>query len=211
MLDTSLDGLYDEQAQPAEARNYDPLPKGEYLAVISESEVKPTSDNTGKRLALTIEVLEPEAYAGRKIFAGVNLLNKSQLAQEIGQREMAALRAATGVNRPKDSTELHGIPFVVAVKIRPERTDLATGRVFEKSNGVTGYKPAAEWRGGQAAPATNNGAAPAGRPMTSPAAPPAAAGRPPFASRTAAPAAGRPPFASRTAAPATPARPPFAR
>jgi hypothetical protein len=149
--------------------SYDPIPVGEYPAMIVQSDVVPTNDKTGMRMKLTWQILDGE-YAGRFVYDSINLKNKSAKAEEIGRKQLNTLALACG--KPSgthigDSVELHEIPVLIDVRIRP-----ADGQ-YRESNDVKGYKPA-------------DGAAPAPAPA-------AAAARPPVAkSAAAAPAAKAP-------------------
>jgi hypothetical protein len=112
--------------------NFDPIPLGEYLMVISASEMKPTKNGEGQYLQLTYDVVEGE-YSGRKVFDRLNLVNKNEQAQEIAQRSLSAICRCVGVLHPKNSEELHDKPLVVKVGIR------AASGEFQASNVVKGY------------------------------------------------------------------------
>lgn len=111
---------------------FTPIPVNDYLAVITDSEMKDTKKGDGKYLLLTYEVVEGE-FAGRKIFETLNLINSNQTAVEIAQRALSAVCRATGVLHPKDSSELHGKPLVISVGIR------AGSNGFEDKNVIRGY------------------------------------------------------------------------
>lgn len=99
----------------------DAVPAGKYVAVITDSEMKPTSKGTGHFLHLTFQVIEGE-YAGRKIWTRLNLDNPSPTAVEIAKKELSAICRAVGVMEPRDSVDLHDIPLVVTTKLK-QRTD----------------------------------------------------------------------------------------
>ncbi len=131
---------------------FEPIPAGKYLAVITESEQKPTKSGTGKYLQLTFQVLEG-ACKGRLLWARLNLDNPNATAVKIARAELSAICRAVGVLAPKDSLELHNVPLVITVGHK-KRADTA-----ELTNVITAYakKEAA------AAPATatpENGKAP---------------------------------------------------
>lgn len=169
---------------PQEA--FDVLPAGWYNARITASEMKPTKDGTGSMLALTLTVMDGK-HVNRKIFERLNLKNKNQKAVEIAYQTLSSICHATGVIQLGDSTQLHGIPLQVKVKVRP-----AEGQ-YSESNETAGYKAI---EGG--AP----GAGPASPPawVSTPSAPPAA------------PAFAPPPaFAQQPAPAATAPTPPWAK
>lgn len=95
--------------------DYSELPNGIYIMEIEASEVVPTKDGKGTILKTTNVVIEPEQYAKRKLFNNYNLENQSAQAQEIGQKQFAALCRAIGVAEVDDSEELHFKAFTVKV------------------------------------------------------------------------------------------------
>mgnify|MGYP001609859335 CR=1 FL=1 len=94
---------------------YDELPNGTYRMEIEASEVNPTKDGGGTLLKVTCSVIDPEEYRTRKLFNQYNLENKSAQAQEIGQKQFAALCRAIGVAEVDDSEDLHLKAFTVKV------------------------------------------------------------------------------------------------
>ena len=129
----------------------DALPAGTYECCIVESGMFPTKSGNGSFLKLTFEVVSGE-FAGRKLWARLNLDNPSKTAVEIARAELSAICHAVGVLAPRDSEELHNLPLLVTVKVRR----LEDGDV----NDIKGYgavsrataRPAAQG-GAQAAPA----------------------------------------------------------
>jgi hypothetical protein len=111
---------------------FTPIPVDDYLAVITDSEMKDTKKGDGKYLLLTYEVVDGE-FKGRKIFDALNLVNSNQTTVEIAQRALSAVCRATGVLHPKDSAELHGKPLVISVGIR------AGSNGYDDKNVIKGY------------------------------------------------------------------------
>jgi hypothetical protein len=111
---------------------FTPIPMDDYLAIITDSEMKDTKKGDGKYLLLTYEIADGE-FKGRKIFETLNLVNSNQTAVEIAQRALSAVCRATGVLHPKDSAELHGKPLVISVGIR------AGSNGFDEKNIIKGY------------------------------------------------------------------------
>lgn len=97
--------------------DYAELPNGTYQLEIEASEVKPTSNGKGTILKVTNNVVAPEEYAGRKLFNNYNLENESAQAQEIGQKQFAALCRAIGVDGVDDSEELHFHTYTARVAL----------------------------------------------------------------------------------------------
>lgn len=113
--------------------SFEPIPVGEYLVVISDSEIKDNNNKDGKYLQLVYDVVEGD-YQGRKLFDRLNLVNKNETAQKIAQQALSAICRSIGVMHPKDTEELHDKPFIVKVAIRPATKE------YQASNQVKGYK-----------------------------------------------------------------------
>lgn len=124
-----LHGFDANQVKPT--TDFVPLPAGKYLAVIVESEFKPTKSGNGSYLELTFEVIDGE-HKGRKLWARLNLDNPNPTAVEIARAELSAICHATSVMTPKDSVELHNLPLLISVKCR-KRDDGEVG------NEIAGY------------------------------------------------------------------------
>lgn len=112
--------------------DFDPIPAGKYLAVITASEMKPTKNNNGHFLELTFQVIDGQ-YKNRLLWSRLNLDNPSPQAVQIARGELSAVCRAIGVMQPKDSVELHNLPLMVTVKCK-NRED--TGDVV---NEIKGY------------------------------------------------------------------------
>jgi hypothetical protein len=135
----NLNNFDASQVDPSVA--LDPLPAGKYVAVISESEFKPTKTGVGKYLQLTFQVIDGE-YKGRLIWARLNLENKSETTVKIARGELSAICRALGIMQPKDSAELHHLPLEINVGLK-RRED--TG---DFTNVIKGYAK----KGGSQAP-----------------------------------------------------------
>ncbi len=114
------------------AGDFEPIPAGKYLAVISESEMKPTKAGTGSYLQLTFQITDGP-YANRLLWARLNLDNPNDTARKIAQGELSAICRAVGVLAPNDSVDLHNLPLVIHVRCK-KRSD--TGEI---TNEVKGY------------------------------------------------------------------------
>jgi hypothetical protein len=112
--------------------DFEPIPAGKYVAVIIESELKPTKAGTGHYLQLTFQIVEGP-YQHRLLWARLNLDNPNDTARKIARGELSALCRAVGVLAPNDSVELHNLPLVIHVKCK-KRAD--TGEIV---NEVKGY------------------------------------------------------------------------
>lgn len=112
-------GFDTDAVEPAE-NDYSPIPEGIYDALIQAVEVKTTKDGTGKRLVVRLRIAAP-SHVGRIIFAGLNVVNKSARAQEIGRRQLAELLRAVGLPGERDMAKLVDTECRIAVVIRPEQ------------------------------------------------------------------------------------------
>ena len=118
------------------AQTFDLLPAGDYTCIIEADEMKDTRDGLGKRLNLTFQVLTGP-HKGRKLWEGLNIVNRSDKAQEIARGQLSAICRAVGVLTPNDTSELHNKPLIVSVGIGVNKE---TG---ENQNRVKGFKPMA--------------------------------------------------------------------
>jgi len=151
---------------------FDPVPAGWYKAVMDESEMKPTKAGDGAYLNCRFTIIDGP-YMGRKLFTRLNLRNANAVAQEIGFKQLSAIAHAVGVLQVADSSQLHGIPLQLKVKLRKGDGE------YEDNNEVTSYKNVNEVVGSSAV-----AAAPAAYPQPGaypppPAAAPAGWGAPP--------------------------------
>lgn len=122
-----LSGFDASQVEPA--GEFEPIPAGKYVAIITHSEMKPTRSGTGRYLELTFQIVEGQ-YKGRMLWARLNLENPNPTAVQIARGELSAICRAVGVMAPKDSVELHNLPLVVSVRCkRREDTDEITNEI----------------------------------------------------------------------------------
>ena len=113
-------------AQTFDAANVDPnagfevYPAGKYLAQIVASEMRPTKDGRGQYLFLELDILEGQ-FAGRKLFDRLNLVNDNPDTVDIATRTLSSICRATGQMQVKDSEQLHLIPLIADVRVRPPK------------------------------------------------------------------------------------------
>lgn len=134
----NLNGFNAANVEPA--IDFDPIPAGKYLAVITASEMKPTKTGNGTFLELTFQVLEGQ-YKNRMLWSRLNLDNPNAQAVQIAQAELSAICRAVGVITPKDSIELHNLPLLVTVKVkkREDTGDLVNEiKAYAKKEAATG-------------------------------------------------------------------------
>lgn len=105
---------------------FEPIPTGDYLARIVESDIKDTNKKNGKYIKLKFEIMEGE-FKGRFIWTNLNIINPNPVAVEIAQKELATICRAVGKAVIQDTQELHGIPLKMKVKIKPAKGDYPAG------------------------------------------------------------------------------------
>ena len=98
------------------ANDFEVIPAGDYPAIITEMEEKPTKDGTGMRLNLKVQIIDGK-YQNRTLYDGLNTVNKSAVAQQIGRAQLKAICIALNNPSPKDSSELLNKALMVTVKI----------------------------------------------------------------------------------------------
>ena len=138
---SNLSGFNANQVEPA--ADFEPLPAGKYVAVITASEMKPTKAGNGSFLELVFQVTEGE-FKGRKLWSRLNLENPNALTVKIARGELSAICRAVGVMEPKDSCELHNLPLVVSVKQKADADGEVRNEVkgYGKRETANGAKPA---------------------------------------------------------------------
>jgi hypothetical protein len=99
-------------------RTFDPLPEGDYVLQVIDSEVRATKSGTGQMLVLTLEVVDG-SYRGRRIWDRLNIRNQNPTAQHIAENALADLCKALGIANLIESETLHYKPFGARVKVRP--------------------------------------------------------------------------------------------
>lgn len=204
MSNTKFTGLNFDASKVEPAKPLDPVPAGTYPVTITDGEIKPTNDGSGKRFNFELTIADGD-FRGRKIFDGLNIENKSAKAQEISQQQLSAICHATGVIQLQDIQQLFAIPFLAKIGFEDRRQDKEDeNKWYDARNTFKGAKPL-----DGAAPAPSGAALPnwAGKPAAGSPAPAAAPATPPWlAGKAAAPAA--PAAASVAAAAASaPAKP----
>lgn len=96
--------------------DFETIPAGDYPAIITEIEEKPTKDGTGKRLNVKVQIIDGK-YQNRTLFDGLNTVNKSAIAQQIGRAQLKSICIALNKPNPKDSSELLNKALMITVKI----------------------------------------------------------------------------------------------
>jgi hypothetical protein len=147
----NLQGFDANTVEPQQ--DYQPLPAGQYVAVITDSEMKPTKTGNGNYLQLTFQIVEGE-HANRLIWVRLNLDNPNATAVDIARRELSSICRSVGVLVPTDSSDLHNIPLQILVGLKRRKdTDELQSEVkqYAKVGSTAEPKPATD-AGGNSAP-----------------------------------------------------------
>jgi hypothetical protein len=126
----NLSGFDANQVEPT--GDFEAIPAGKYLAVITDSEMKPNKAGTGSLLQLTFQIIEGD-FENRLLWTRLNLDHPNATAVQIARADLSAICRAVGVLAPKDSVELHNLPLMINVRCK-KRQD--TGDVV---NEIKGY------------------------------------------------------------------------
>ena len=120
--------------EEADENPFAPIDAGWYEAEITKSELKTTKDKTGKYIALTLKIIEGD-NEGRLIYTNLNIVNKSDVAVKIARADLKAICTATGFEGELEDTEdLHNIPMLVKVSVKPETAQ------WPAKNEIKGFK-----------------------------------------------------------------------
>lgn len=123
-MSIDLSGFDASQIEPDKGGDYSPLPVDWYKVVITAGTMKDNSpqagDPTGQQMELEMQVVEGD-YEGRKLWENLNLVNKSQQAVEIAQKQLSSYCHAVGVLQPQTEADLIGLPFMVKLDLEPAK------------------------------------------------------------------------------------------
>jgi hypothetical protein len=127
----NLQGFDANLVEPS--NDFEPIPAGKYLVVITDSEQTPNKAGTGSYLNLTFQIIDGP-HKNRLLWARLNLDNPNAKAVQIARAELSAICRAVGVLAPNDSVELHNLPLVIHVKCK-KRPD--TGEIVNEVKGFS--------------------------------------------------------------------------
>lgn len=116
-----LDNEFDPSGVDTSSR-FEAIPIGDYEVIIVASDVKTTKNGQGRYIKLEMDITKG-AFKGKKLWANVNIINPSTVAQAIAKKFLARLCKAVGVKALKDTVSLHNKPFVVKVNLDKDNKD----------------------------------------------------------------------------------------
>lgn len=104
---------------------------------IVASEIKPTKNNDGGFLELTLEIIEGEHEGDRGAYR-INLFHPNEKTVSIAQEQLSAVCYVTRVLSLSDTTQLHGIPFRAVVGLQKKKSP--TDPDYTEVKGVKDYE-----------------------------------------------------------------------
>ena len=113
--------------EPQIKSRFEPLPPGDYQAIISDSAIKATKAGTGEYIELTMQITDGQ-HSGRRIWERLNISNPNKVAEEIARSQLNGLRAALGIAKLESTEQLHDTPFVLSLDI--DRKEPTRNRVM---------------------------------------------------------------------------------
>ena len=144
-----LDIGFSADELPESRGDYEPLPEGWYSAEIGDAEIRVTKDGTGQYIRCRYNITGP-TKAGRVVFGNLNIMNKSQKAEEIGRQQLGELMRCIGLGRIEDTDQLIGCPLQIKLSIRPAENGYAA------QNEVRGFRAPEGAAPAKAAPAASS-------------------------------------------------------
>lgn len=128
-------GMNFDATQVAPSASLGPIPAGNYVAHIIESDVTPLKSGNGTGLKLVFEVIDGE-HKGRKVIERLNIQHSNAQTQQIAQSQLSSLCHAIGATQVQDSAALHFKPVKIVVAIRPAQGE------YGPQNSIKGFEPA---------------------------------------------------------------------
>jgi hypothetical protein len=117
-----------------EDSDFKPLPEGTYAAKVTKSELKNTKSGDGQYIKIEFTLLGEKGIKDRKVFENFNIKSKNPEAAKIGFTKLKALIKAAGLGPDSvtDTSEIHGIPVGIKLKIKsdPEYGDSNAVKAF---------------------------------------------------------------------------------
>jgi len=126
-----LENFDANKVEPNEVQQ--PVPAGDYLAMIIKTERKKTKSGSGEYLELSMKI-QGGPQDGRAVKDRLNLWNQNEVARKIAWGDMSAICHAVGVMQPNDSNDLCNIPMMVAVAVTDPNEQ---GRQYNEIKGYT--------------------------------------------------------------------------
>lgn len=123
-----------------EGQDFEPIPAGEYSALIVGSQRKDNKAGTGWFLELEIDITAGQ-YKGRKLFERLNLENPNPQAVEISFQTLGKICRAFGLETVGDSTQLHNRPINIVVDIKESTYEKDGEQRVSRQNNIKKWLP----------------------------------------------------------------------
>lgn len=120
---------------------FSPLPKGEYLIHITESEISENKSGTGSNLTLKL-VVQDGKHSNRVLFDTLCVVHQNATAQAIAQTRLKQICEALKIGALKDTNQLHDKPLVVNLDVEKDKYRSEQTGQDEFRNAIKGYRAA---------------------------------------------------------------------
>jgi hypothetical protein len=121
--------------------DFSPLPKGEYLVQITDSEIAQNKSGTGTNLTLKL-VVQDGKYKNRMVFENLCVVHQNQTAQGIAQTRLKQICEALKVKALKDTSQIHDKNLVVSLDVEKDKYMSEQKGTDEWRNAIKGYRAA---------------------------------------------------------------------
>src|SRR5262249_54329969 len=96
------------------------IPKGHYVARVTDAIIKPYKSGKGQAVFLTWELMD-EKYEGRKVWEQYTLSHENETAMRLGRQRFKDVCDACGLSQSfKDLTLLYGKPCTIWVRVEED-------------------------------------------------------------------------------------------
>lgn len=115
------------------AKPYEPIPAGNYKAIITASSIEPAKTGNGTNLLLTFKIVDGQ-HKNREVWSRLCVQHPTEMTQRIAQEQFSAICHAVGQIQCTTTEQLHGKPLLIKVAVKPHWKDEGT-----MVNEVKGY------------------------------------------------------------------------
>ena len=116
-----------------ESTGFDPIPAGNYTALITGAELVATKSGSGQYIKIEWTVTGPK-HANKKVWQNINIKNANPKAEEIARQQLGEVMRASGLATVQDTDQLiTGRDLEVKISIRKSEE-------YGDSNEIKGVK-----------------------------------------------------------------------